>query len=181
MYLSRRIKYKRLFSLLTIRWLTVSKQLQIKLLNQIIIWVLFTVLFHPVFMTRSMKAVSPALPSQRLNRWRQKCSPVADGWTVNRENVGTSLSCFGSDNKNGETFHTFHQEEIGELFSKNRTRTARRQLEGRQLLLGEYLRSWTTLYLLLDFPLKMRYRYELTSTEVSMFKIVFKLGIILNE
>ena len=124
-------------------------------------------LFHPVFMTRFMKAVSSALPSQRLllvitsycrpnleefchsNRWHQKWSPLADGWTVNRENLGTSLSCFGSDNKNGETFHMFHQEEIGELLSKNRARTARRQLEGRHLLLGEYL----DIYLTLNNPL----------------------------
>ena len=38
----------------------------------------------------------------------------------------------------------------------------------RHLLFGVYLQTWTDLYLL-NFPIKMHYRYELTSTKVSMF------------
>ena len=45
-----------------------------------------------------------------VNQWRQKCSQVADYWTVNRE-----------------TFYSFH----GEILSKNMARTARRQLDAR--------------------------------------------------
>ena len=36
-------------------------------------------------------------------------------------------------------------QELGEIIAKNMARTARRQLEGRHLLFGEYLRSCTTL------------------------------------
>ena len=49
---------------------------------------------------------------------------------------------------NGETFHSFHREVIGELLAKNMARTARRKLDGRHLLFGQYLQNWTTLYLL---------------------------------
>ena len=54
--------------------------------------------------------------------------------------MGTRLSRFVSENKNGATFHSFHQTEIGELLAKNIGRTAGRQLEG-HLLFGEYLRG----------------------------------------
>jgi len=65
-----------------------------------------------------------------------------------------------SENKNGGTFHSFHQQkEIGELLAKNIARTARRQLEGRHLLFGEYLRNWTTLYPL-NLPIKVDYRWR---------------------
>ena len=37
------------------------------------------------------------------------------------------------------------QLELGEIIAKNIARTARRQLGGRRLLFGEYLRSWTNL------------------------------------
>ena len=37
----------------------------------------------------------------------------------------------------GRTFYSFH----GELLSKNMARTARRQLDGRNLLFGEYLQT----------------------------------------
>ena len=53
-----------------------------------------------------------------LNQWRQKWSKLPDYWTVNREHSGTRLICFGSESKNGWTFHSFHQEEIGELLAK---------------------------------------------------------------
>ena len=36
------------------------------------------------------------------------------------------------------------QLELGEIMAKNIAKTARRQLGGRHLLFGEYLRSWTT-------------------------------------
>ena len=36
-------------------------------------------------------------------------------------------------------FPSFREEEIGELLAKNIERTARRQLDGRHLLFGEYL------------------------------------------
>ena len=53
-----------------------------------------------------------------LNQWRQKWSKFPDYWTVNREDLGTRLICFGSESKHGGTFHSFHQEEIGELLTK---------------------------------------------------------------
>ena len=61
-------------------------------------------------------------------------------------------------------FCSFH----GEILSKNIGRTARRQLAGQHLLFGVYLQTWADLNLL-NFPIKMHYRYELTSTEVSRF------------
>ena len=62
------------------------------------------------------------------------------------------------------TFYSFH----GEILSKNIARTARRQLDGQHLLFGVYLQTWADLNLL-NFPIKVRYRYELASTKVSMF------------
>ena len=50
--------------------------------------------------------------------------------------------------QNGRTLHSFHEEEIDEQFAKNIARTARRQLERWHLPFGEYLQTWTTLYLL---------------------------------
>ena len=37
------------------------------------------------------------------------------------------------------------QLELGEIIAKNIAKTPRRQLGGRRLLFGEYLRSWTNL------------------------------------
>ena len=45
------------------------------------------------------------------------------------------MSCFGGEYK----ISSFREEEIGELLAKNIERTARRQLDGRHLLFGEYL------------------------------------------
>ena len=42
---------------------------------------------------------------------------------------------------NSETFHSIHRKEIGELLAKNMARTARRQLDGRHLLFGQYLQN----------------------------------------
>ena len=66
-----------------------------------------------------------------------------------RENLGTRLSCFGCGKKKGWTFHSFQEKEPqldpGEIITKNMAKTARRQLGGRDLLFGEYLRRWTNL------------------------------------
>ena len=52
--------------------------------------------------------------------------------------------------------YSFHNEEKGdELFKKIAT-TVRIQLAGQHLLFGEYLHTWTTLYLL-DFPINIYY------------------------
>ena len=40
-------------------------------------------------------------------KWRQKCSIFAGSGTVNREDLGTRLSCFGRGNKNGGRFTGF--------------------------------------------------------------------------
>ena len=51
--------------------------------------------------------------------------------------------------KKWRTFHSFQEQELqlelGEMIAKNTAKTARRQLGGRHLLFGEYLRSWTNL------------------------------------
>ena len=44
-------------------------------------------------------------------------------------------------------------EEVGELLATNIARTARSQLDGRHLLLREYLQTWTTLIYLLNMPI----------------------------
>ena len=104
-----------------------------------------------------------------VNRWRQNCS---QNWTVDRENLGTRLSCLSCFRLleqrmqwlNCRRFYSFH----GEILSKNIARTARSKLDGQHTLFGVYLQTWADLNLL-NFPIKMHYRYELTSTEVSMF------------
>ena len=78
------------------------------------------------------------------------------------------------------TFHSVHQEEMGELSAKHIARTARRQLEGRHLLFGEYLRSWTTLYLL-NLPINVHYRRWTWIDAGKHVLIVFKPRIIMNE
>ena len=42
-----------------------------------------------------------------------------------------AANCQFIENKNGGTFCSFHEQEIGKLLAKNIARTARRQLEGR--------------------------------------------------
>ena len=46
---------------------------------------------------------------------------------------------------------------VGEPLAKNIVRTARRQLDGRHLLFGEYFHTWTTLYVL-NLPINMHCR-----------------------
>ena len=61
--------------------------------------------------------------------------------TANREDLGTSMSfsvVIQNKSQNGRTFHSFHEEEVGNLLPKNMARTARRHLDGRHLLFGEY-------------------------------------------
>ena len=67
------------------------------------------------------------------------------------------MSCFRGEYKNSGTFHSFHEQEIGELLAKNMARTERRQLDVRHVLFGEYLLGGITLYLL-NLPINMYYR-----------------------
>ena len=95
-----------------------------------------------------------------VNWWRQstRAAKLRDYWTVNREDLGTRLNCFGSEYKTADHLTRFTKKiELGELLAKNMTRTARRQLDGRLLLFGEYLQNWTTLYLL-NLPINMHYQ-----------------------
>ena len=66
----------------------------------------------------------------RYIMWTDGISHAAklpDYWMVNREGLGTRLSCFWWWVQNGRTFHLFHGEEVGKLFTKNIARTTRRQ------------------------------------------------------
>ena len=71
--------------------------------------------------------------------------------------------------ENGITFHSFRDEEIGELLAKNIARTTRIQLDGRHQL---YLQNWTTLYLL-NLLINRQLKMNLTSMEVCMFFSLF--------
>ena len=46
-----------------------------------------------------------------------------------KKKTGMRLSWFAGDNKNGWTFHSFHQAEKDELLAKNIAKTVRRQQE----------------------------------------------------
>ena len=111
-----------------------------------------------------------------------RAAKLTDYWTVSREDQGTRLSCLLVVIivviQNGRTFHSFQEEEIGELLTKN---TARRQHYGRHLLIGEYLQNWTTLYPL-NLPINIRYRKWTFPIDRGKHVLAwFKLGIILNE
>ena len=68
--------------------------------------------------------------------------------------------------QNGGTFPSFQKEEvISELLAKNIARTARRQLDGRHLLFGEYLQTWETL--LLYFMPKVKHDFQVSNQEIS--------------
>ena len=58
---------------------------------------------------------------------------------------GDEVELFWLWKQKWRSFHLFQAKELGEKIAKNMARTARRQLEGRHLLFGEYLRSWTNL------------------------------------
>ena len=53
---------------------------------------------------------------------------------------GDEVELFWYRIQNGGTFHSFPEEEVGELLAKNIhvARTARRQLDGKHLLFGEH-------------------------------------------
>ena len=70
-----------------------------------------------------------------------RAAKLPDYCTVNREDLGTRLSCFGSEYKTADHFTRFTKNKLGELLAKNIARTARRQLERRHLLFGEYLQN----------------------------------------
>ena len=48
-----------------------------------------------------------------------RAAKLPDYWTVNREDLGTRLTCFGSEYKTAEYFTRFMSEELGELLTKN--------------------------------------------------------------
>ena len=54
-------------------------------------------------------------------------------WTVTREDLGTRMSCFGSEYKMYEHFTRFTRTKKGKLLAINVARIARRQLDGRHL------------------------------------------------
>ena len=81
-----------------------------------------------------------------MNRWRSKCSFLAgfNNAPLTEKTWGRGWFVFVAKQK-WRTFHSFQEYQLGEKIAKNMVRTARRQLEGRHLLSGEYLRSWTNL------------------------------------
>ena len=80
-------------------------------------------------------------------KWRQKSSPLLVNAPLT-EKTRRWWVVFVVKTKMG-TLHSFQEEELllelGEIMAKNVAKTARRQLGGRHLLSGEYLRSWTNL------------------------------------
>ena len=76
-----------------------------------------------------------------------KCSPLKVKAPLLRR-PGDELSCFGCEKKKADIslFSRVRTPvKLGEIIAKNIAKTARRQLRGRYLLFGEYLRSWTNL------------------------------------
>ena len=83
---------------------------------------------------------------------RQKCSPLqVKALLPRRPGDEVELFLAVKKKKRRRTFHSFQEQklqlELGEMIAKNTAKTARRQLGGRHLLFGEYLRSWTNLNL----------------------------------
>ena len=78
-------------------------------------------------------------------------------WPVNWEDLGTSLSCFGSEYTMAEHIIRFTKKNRRTVLAKNITKTTRRQLDGPHLLFGEYLQNWTTLFLR-NLPIIIHYR-----------------------
>ena len=77
-------------------------------------------------------------------KWRQKCSPLLVKASLPRR-PGDEVELFGCEKKMADISLVSKelQLELGEIIAKNMANTARRQLWGRHLLFGEYLRSWT--------------------------------------
>ena len=82
-----------------------------------------------------------------------KCAEkLPDYWTVNRKDLAGGRGWLvWVLNTKWRTFHAFHEEEKKELSAKNIARTAKRQLDERHLLFGEYLH-------LLNLPKNIQYR-----------------------
>ena len=80
-------------------------------------------------------------------KWRQKCSPLQVKASLLRR-PGDEIKLFWLWKK-WRTFHSFQEwelpVELREIIAKNMAKTAKRQLGGRHLPFGEYLRSWTNL------------------------------------
>ena len=82
-------------------------------------------------------------------KWRQKCSLLLVNAPLTDKTWGRDWVVFVVKLK-WRTLHSFQeywelQLELGEIMAKNIAKQARRQLSGRHLLFGEYLRSWTNL------------------------------------
>ena len=75
-------------------------------------------------------------------KWRQKCSPLQVKGPLTEKTWGRSWVVFFVLVLR---ISLELQLELGEIMAKNIAKTARRQLGGRHLLFGEYLRSWTKL------------------------------------
>ena len=83
-------------------------------------------------------------------KWRQKCSLLQVNAPLTEKTWGPGWVVFLVKTKMADTSLVSMQElelqlGLGEIMAKNIAKTARRQLGGRHLLYGEYLRSWTDL------------------------------------
>ena len=79
---------------------------------------------------------------------RQKCNPLQVNALLTEKTWGRGWVVLVVERKMANTSLVSRVElqlELGEIIAKNIAKTARRQLGGRHLLFGEYLRSWTNL------------------------------------
>ena len=89
---------------------------------------------------------------------------LPDYWTVNREDLGTRLSCFWQRVQKGGRFHSFHEEKIGE-HNKNSKKTTRRTTSAIWKIFAELNNLLSP-----ELPNKHALsKMNLTSLEVSMF------------
>ena len=77
-------------------------------------------------------------------KWRQKCSPLQVNEPLTEKTWGRSWVVLVVKTKMADISFVLRVR-TRRSNSKNNARTARRQLEGRHLLFGKFLRSWTTL------------------------------------
>ena len=81
-------------------------------------------------------------------KWRKKCSLLQVNAPLTEKTWGRDKVVFVVKTKMANTSLVARVRtrlELGEIMTKNMAKTARRQLGGRHLLFGEYLRSWTNL------------------------------------
>ena len=81
-------------------------------------------------------------------KWRKKCSLLQVNAPLTEKTWGRDWVVFFVKTKMADTSLVARVRtrlELGEIMTKNIAKTARRQLGGRHLLFGEYLRSWTNL------------------------------------